>query len=137
MVDDLTSFLGRSGLLPHGYCIAWSPALLWSMVGADAVISLAYFSIPVAIVRFVRRRGDMPMRWVAWLFSAFIFACGVTHVLAIWTLWQPDYGLETIAKLATAAISALTAVALWPLMPKALKIPTVGQLQAAVDTFKV
>ena len=66
------SFLGRAGYLPHGVCIAWSPGLLWSMVTADLAIAGAYFSIPLAIGHFARHRDLGPMRWVAWLFSAFI-----------------------------------------------------------------
>jgi hypothetical protein len=57
-MDTLISLLGRDGFLPHGYCFTWSPGLLWSMVGADAVIAAAYFSIPVAILSYTRRRPD-------------------------------------------------------------------------------
>jgi PAS domain S-box-containing protein len=131
-MDLLTSILGRSGYLPHGYCFTWSPGLLWPMVGADALIAAAYFSIPLATLRFVRQRGEMPLRWVPWLFSAFILACGVTHVMDIWTIWQPDYALQAAAKVITAAVSIVTAVALWPLIPRALKIPSVEHLAAVI-----
>lgn len=131
-MDFLVSLLGRNGFLPHGYCFTWSPGLLWSMVGADAVIAAAYFSIPLATLSYVRQRPETTTKWVAWLFSAFIFACGITHVMDIWTIWQPDYGLQALTKVATAAISLVTAVALWPLIPKALKIPSVQQLRAVI-----
>ena len=130
-MDWLTSWFARGGFLPHGTCFTWTPGLLWMMVGADAVIAGAYLSIPLAIGRFMRQRADMPHRWVAGLFSAFILACGITHLLDIWTVWQPDYAALALAKLLTALISLATAVALWPLIPRALKIPGVGQLQAA------
>ena len=123
-MDFFDAFMGRSGFLPHGYCITWNPALLWSMVGADTTIALSYFSIPIAIVSFVRRRPGPPGNWVAWLFSAFIFACGTTHLMDVWTLWQPDYGLQALTKVVTAAVSLVTAVALWKLMPLALALPT-------------
>ncbi|MBC7942752.1 MAG: PAS domain S-box protein, partial [Chitinophagaceae bacterium] len=137
-MDGLSSFFGRNGFLPHGYCFQWAPDLLWSMVGADALTAAAYFSIPLAIVSFVRQRGAVgpQFKGVAWLFSAFIFACGVTHVLGVWTLWRPDYGLLAMAKVLTAGISTVTAVALWPLIPRALKLPSVGQLQAAVTALE-
>ncbi len=38
------------------------------------------------------------MTCAAWLFSAFIFACGITHVMDVWTVWQPDYGAQVLAK---------------------------------------
>ncbi|MBL8349363.1 MAG: PAS domain S-box protein [Burkholderiaceae bacterium] len=137
-METLMSLLGRNGYLPHGYCFQWTPELLWSMVGADAVIALSYFSIPLAIVSFVRRRGGAPgaLGAMPWLFSAFIFACGMTHVLDIWTLWRPDYGPQAIGKLLTAGVSAATALALWPLIPRLLQIPSVDALQAAVGSLQ-
>ena len=132
-MDWVFSLLGRNGFLPHGYCFSWSPGLLWTMVGADALIALAYFSIPVTIVSFLRKRGGQAFQnQVAWLFSAFIFACGVTHVMDIWTIWRPDYALSAFVKVLTAAISVMTAVLIWRLVPRALQIPTVGQLQSAI-----
>ncbi|MBC7415253.1 MAG: PAS domain S-box protein, partial [Herminiimonas sp.] len=131
-MDILTSIFGSSGYLPHGYCFTWTPGLLWSMVGADAVIAAAYFSIPLAMMSFVRRRGASSMNLVAWLFIAFIFSCGITHVMDIWTIWYPDYGLQALTKTISAVVSLVTAVALWPLIPKALKIPTVDELQTVI-----
>ena len=135
-MDFLTSFLGRSGFLPHGYCFTWSPGLLWTMVGSDVVIAVAYFSIPLAIFTFVRQRSEPSTRSVAWLFCAFISACGITHLMDIWTIWQPDYGAQALTKLATAGISMVTAFALWPLIPRALKIPAVSQLQLAIESLQ-
>jgi PAS domain S-box-containing protein len=135
-MDTLTSFLGRNSFLPHGYCFTWSPGLLWSMVSADAVTAGAYFSIPVAMLSYVRRRPEPTANWLAWMFSAFIFACGVTHVMDIWTIWQPDYGLQALSKVVTAAISMVTAIALSPLIPRALKIPSVQRLQTVISELK-
>lgn len=135
-MEFLTSFMGRSGFLPHGYCFTWSPGLLWAMVGADAVIAIAYFSIPLALLSFVRRRGDPSLHRMAWLFSAFIFACGLTHVMGLWTIWTPDYGLQAISKLVTAALSLVTAVILWRAIPLALSIPSVSQLQDVINRLE-
>ncbi|HSI60548.1 MAG TPA: PAS domain S-box protein [Ideonella sp.] len=135
-MDALSSLLGRSGYLPHGYCFSWTPGLLWSMVGADLLIAASYFSIPLAIVTLLRRRKDTPAPWVAGLFSAFIFACGLTHVMDIWTVWQPDYAMQALTKGVTAALSVFTAVALWPLIPKACRIPSIGELQAAIASLE-
>ena len=135
-MDFLTSLFARNGFLPHGACFSWTPGLLWSMVGADAVIAAAYFSIPVAIVSFVRQRGPAPTNWLAWLFSAFIFACGTTHVMDIWTVWEPDYAAQAGTKLITAGVSLATAVALWSLIPRALRIPSVAQLQGVIGSLE-
>ncbi|GAA0745693.1 PAS domain S-box protein [Ideonella azotifigens] len=135
-MDFLLSLLGRNGFLPHGYCFTWAPGLLWPMVLADGLIAAAYFSIPLAIVSFYRKRPDIGYRPVAWLFSAFIFACGITHVMDVWTIWQADYGLQVLAKVFTAAISVVTAVALWVLLPRALRIPSAAQLRSAVSSLE-
>ncbi|NML05413.1 response regulator [Sphingomonas sp. G-3-2-10] len=116
---------------PHGYCLFWDPRLLWTHVIADAVIALAYFSIPVALVILVRRRRDLEFGWIFWCFATFIMACGLTHVISIWTMWQSVYGIEAFVKVVTALASIATAVVLWPLLPKAAALPSPGKLQAA------
>jgi PAS domain S-box-containing protein len=135
-MDFLTALVARNGYLPHGYCFVWTPGLLWTMVAADAIIALAYFSIPVALVSFVRKRRDLSMGWLIWLFSAFIFSCGITHVMDIWTIWQPDYGLQALTKVVTAAVSLATAVALWPLIPRAVKIPSFMQMKSVIVSLE-
>jgi signal transduction histidine kinase/CheY-like chemotaxis protein len=118
-------------LAPHGYCLLWQPELIWTHVVADALIAAAYFSIPIAIVRFVTGRKDVEFSWIFWLFALFIVACGTTHLMSIWTLWNADYGWEAVIKVITAIASVGTAVVLWPLIPKALALPSPLQLKQA------
>ncbi|MDE1150503.1 MAG: PAS domain S-box protein [Azospirillaceae bacterium] len=120
--------LDPSGLTPHGFCLSWLPGLIWLHAGSDAVIGLSYFSIPLALAWFVRRRHDLAYRFVGHLFVAFILACGLTHVLAIMTLWVPAYGVEGVVKAVTALLSVATAGMLWPLVPRVLALPTPAQL---------
>ncbi len=122
--------LGQQGLAPHGYCLLWDPALIWTHVASDALIGVAYFSIPIAMAYFLTQRRDVAFGWVVWMFAAFIMACGATHFLSIWVLWHADYGVEGLVKALTAAVSVVTAVALWPLLPKAIALPSSAQLQA-------
>lgn len=136
-MDWITNLLGRQGYLPHGYCFTWDPGLLWAMVSADALIAASYFSIPITLVAFVRRRPHAQFNGIAWLFSMFIAACGLTHVMGVWTIWQPAYELETAIKWLTALVSLATAVAAWRLMPAALKIPSARQLEDAIAALKV
>ncbi|WP_370309436.1 GGDEF domain-containing protein [Sinimarinibacterium flocculans] len=88
------------------------------MVVSDAVITASYYSIPVALVHFVRRNRDLRFDWIFLMFGAFIFACGTTHLIAILNIWRPAYWFDAGIKLATALISLTTAVFLWPLLPK-------------------
>lgn len=116
--------------MPHGMCLLWQPDVFWTHVVADSFIALAYFSIPVALIYFAKKRPDFPYVYVLYLFGAFIICCGVTHLLSIMTLWEPEYGYQAVAKVVTAAVSVLTAILLWPLMPKAVAIPGIGALAA-------
>ena len=122
--------LNPAGLTPHGFCLSWSPSLIGVHVISDAVIGLAYFSIPLAIAAFIRHRPDLKYGWVAYLFLAFILACGTTHFMAILTLWVPAYGIEGLIKVVTALLSIATAILLWPLIPKAAALPSAAQLEA-------
>lgn len=116
---------------PHGYCLLWQPELIWTHVISNALIAVAYFSIPFALIRFVRRRPDVTFGWMIWLFAIFILACGTSHLMAIWNLWHGDYGLEVLVMAITAAASMPTAILLWRLVPQALAIPSQTQLQLA------
>ncbi|HZG08502.1 MAG TPA: ATP-binding protein [Allosphingosinicella sp.] len=132
MMLDFFDFLwdGRA-LAPHGYCLMWDPRLVWTHVIADVLIAGAYFSIPLAIVRFVTGRKDIQFSWIFWLFALFIVACGTTHLISIWTLWHADYAFQGVIKMITAIASVGTAIVLWPLIPKALAIPSPLQLREA------
>jgi hypothetical protein len=61
---------------------------------SDFLIFLAYFLIPVALVRFVRQRPDLPYRGTMVLFGAFIYACGTTHLIDIILFHYPVYVLS-------------------------------------------
>lgn len=129
MIDELSRLLAVKGYLPHGYCLSWSSTLVLTYVVSDLLIFLSYFSMPLALVYFARRRKDFPYRWLLWLFAAFIMACGMTHLMGAIVLWKPLYGLDALLKAATALASVVTAFALWPLIPHALKLPSPNQLR--------
>lgn len=113
---------------PHGFCLLWNPGLMAFHVISDAVIAVSYYSIPFGLAYFVRRRKDLAYRWMFLLFAAFILACGTTHVFDIWTLWHPDYPLQGLVKAVTAVVSLVTAILLWPVLTRALELPSPAQL---------
>lgn len=51
--------------------------------------------------------------------------------MEIWTLWHPNYWEAGWLKAVTAIVSVGTAIALVPLVPKALALPSPAQLEAA------
>src|SRR5690606_17914662 len=113
-------FLSVDSFMPHGYCLLWKPTVLWTIVTSDAVITTAYFSIPIVLLFFAKQRRDLPFKEMFLLFGLFIFLCGTTHLVDIFTIWNPIYGTLALVKAATALVSILTAVTLIPLIPKVL-----------------
>ena len=113
----LTYLFGAASFVPHGYCLLWRPDLVALHALSDAATAVAYFSIPAAIMVFIRRRPDFDHPQVAALFALFILGCGLTHVADLTTLWWPVYGLEGLLKAGTAVVSILTAMAVWRLLP--------------------
>lgn len=132
MISELwTNFFTSGSFIPHGHCYLWQTNLVGLHILSDAFIALAYYSIPATLYYFVRKRQDLPFDWIFLLFSAFIVACGTTHLIEIWTLWHPTYWLSGFVKAVTALISVITAVQLVPLVPQALALPSPAQLEQA------
>lgn len=118
-------------LLPHGYCFSWQKDLVLLHVLANMAIALAYFAIPIILWIFVRRRSDLRFGPIFIMFGLFIMACGITHVMDVWTLWHPDFWIDGWMRMLTAAVSIATAVMLWRLMPLALALPSPDNLRQA------
>jgi signal transduction histidine kinase len=130
MLELLNNFFLTKQFIPHGHCYLWKPGLVWLHIVSDSLIGLAYYSIPITLVYFVRKRHDLPFNGIFLLFGAFIVACGTTHLMEIWTLWHPTYWLSGAIKAITALVSVYTALELVPLVPKALALPSPAQLEA-------
>jgi PAS domain S-box-containing protein len=128
-MSALTNFFDNSSLLAHGTCLFWRPDLLWLHVISDLAIGLAYYSIPIALVVFLARRRSVEFTGLIGLFAAFIIACGTTHFFSVWTLWHADYAAEGLAKALTAIISVATAVLIWPILSRALLVPSPRALE--------
>jgi PAS domain S-box-containing protein len=115
------TLFSSSGFMPHGHCFLWKPSLLWLHVTSDLVIGLSYVAISATLGWLVyRARADMPFHWMILAFGLFIIACGGTHFVEIWTLWHPAYWFAGDVKVITAIASVTTAIALPPLVPRAL-----------------
>jgi len=133
---QMFDLLDIKNFIPHGYCLSWSPVLLWLHVASDLLITLAYYSIPLMLVYFIRRRKDFPYSWLAVIFAGFIVACGTTHLLSAITIWIPLYWLDGLLKAFTAIISIATAVLMLNVIPRALSAPSAAQLQAEIEQRK-
>ncbi|MBT9317487.1 PAS domain S-box protein [Leptothoe spongobia] len=119
-----------SQYMPHGYCYLWRPSLVGLHLVSDSLIGLAYYSIPITLLYFLKKRRDVPFYKVFLLFAAFIICCGTTHLFNVWTLWHSDYWVSGVLKAMTAFVSTYTALALIPVIPKALDLRSPSELEA-------
>ena len=113
---------------PHGHCYLWNEQLVFLHVLSDTLITLSYFTIPIALIVLVKRRDDLKFNYMFLMFAVFIFACGTTHLVNILNVWYGAYWLSGTIKAITAIASVGTAILVWPLIPKALALPSNAQL---------
>ena len=128
MSEFLQKFFSPDGFMPHGHCYLWTPGVVWLHVVSDALIAVSYYSIPLTLAWFVRRRRDIDFRWMFVCFAVFILACGTTHIMEIWNVWHGSYWVSGSIKALTAIASVPTAILLTRLMPEALKLPSPSAL---------
>jgi len=112
-----TRLVVHSILMPHGHFCLWTPGLGWLHVLADALVVLAYFSIPIALVYFVRNRRDINFAWMVICVGIFILATGVTYLMEIWNVRHSHYWLSSAIKAFAALASVPTAILLTRLVP--------------------
>ncbi|XP_073001527.1 probable ethylene response sensor 1 [Typha latifolia] len=94
---------------------------------SDFFIALAYFSIPLELIYFVKKSSFFPYRWVLIQFGAFIVLCGATHLINLWTFTMHSKTLAvvmTVAKVSTAVVSCATALMLVHIIPDLLSVKT-------------
>jgi len=115
--------------MPSGSWYLWQSQLMGLYLVSDLFIALAYFLISLSLIYFVRQRQDLSYPHVFILFSAFIFACGLTQLMDIFTLWYPVYWLSGGLKTITAVLSIFTSYTLISLIPKLLQLPSPKKLE--------
>lgn len=129
MLTLLQSIFNSDGFMPHGGCYAWTPGLVILHVASDLLIGLSYVAISTMLVLLVYKgRREIPFHAMFLAFGLFIVACGGTHFMEVWTVWQPYYWIAGGVKAVTAVASLATAFALPPLLPMALHMVTAAQL---------
>jgi PAS domain S-box-containing protein len=133
MIDSFKWLFSSENFMPHGHCFLWQPDTLWLNVGSDGLIAIAYFAIPVTIYSFTRqRKTQIRYSWVPMTFAAFILLCGATHLMEIWTVWNPVYRAAGALKLVTGLVSLATSLSLIWVLPRVMLLKTPLQLETEV-----
>jgi signal transduction histidine kinase len=124
VVPKLIPELFSTGLfMPHSHCYLNNPRMLWLQGLSDLLIGGAYMLIAGVLVYLVSKaRKQLPFQWMFVAFGVFIFSCGWTHFLEVWTLWKPTYWLSGSVKAVTAVASLATAVGVVFLVPHVFRL---------------
>lgn len=125
------SYTSGARFEPHSVHFSRYPFILWLGVISNVLAGLAFLSIPIAISYFLYKREDIQFNWIFFLFSSFIFWCGLHHLVHVTTYWVPLYAIQASVDFITGGISLMTASILWYIMPKALKLPKVQDIISA------
>src|SRR6266852_6132332 len=64
MAEFFKHLFSSDGFMPHGHCYLWNPGVVWLHLVSDALIVLAYYSIPMMLVYFVHKRKDLEFHWM-------------------------------------------------------------------------
>ena len=128
---DFFQRLFDSGFTPHGQAYLMRPEIIWVHVVSDALIALAYFSILIALLYFLRKRPTLPGRGIFILFGFFVFACGVAHLMEIWSVWFGTFRLVGLIKAVTGVAAVATAAMLVKVIPQALALPSSKEFEQA------
>ena len=133
----LINLLPAADVLPSEEPLAGPLQAFWLRALADGISALSCLVILAAVIVFLRRRRDLgPVtRGLGALLVAFLAAGFLTHLMLAVTLWLPAYSIQGGVAVATAAISLSAAVAVWPQLPKAIDLPTPGDLVRSNDAL--
>ncbi len=123
----LMDVFAGSWYMPHGHCYLWKPGLVWLHAISDTLIGAAYVLISLVLYALVRRIR-LPFSTMVVAFGAFIGACGLTHFMEVWNVWNSAYWLAGWVKAVTAFASVLTGVYLLRARPTIVAVTDAARL---------
>jgi len=129
MIDFLRHLFSTEGFPPRWQCGTWSEGHGWLHIISDILVFGAYAAIPLGLWYFlVTKKHQVQFSLLLVLFGAFILSCGFTHLIEATLFWQPWYRLSGLMKLVTAGVSWVTVVAMFRVLPRALTLPGLEEL---------
>ena len=123
----LAETFSQSGFMPHGHCYLWKPLLVSIHVISDTLIGLAYVAISITLY-FLVKKIQLPFNRVVLFFGVFIGACGLTHFMEVWNLWNADYWVGAWIKVITAIASVGTGIYLFRLRHAIVQVAEAAKL---------
>lgn len=136
LIEQISLFFSQlfsiEGFPARWFCGEWTPFHGWLYIISNWLIWSAYFSIPVILLFFIRKRRDVPFIKIFALFALFIFACGTTHLVDSILFWYPVYRFSALVLLFTGIVSWVTIFAMIQILPQALSLRSIKDLEKLV-----
>ena len=108
----------------------------WLLIGTDLAIACSYFAIPLTMaIVLSHRKEDIPYPWLWGLFVVFIVACGMTHLVHVWSAASGyEYlSAQVTINFLTAVASVGTAIAFAFVLPQIKDLPSPKQQRAELE----
>ncbi|MDO6433371.1 PAS domain S-box protein [Flavitalea sp. BT771] len=137
IADFFTRLFDDTDWPPKWHCGRWTEFHGWLYIVSDLLIWAAYFSIPLAIIRYISKKQGLPFLKLYFLFAAFILACGSTHFLDAIAFWIPMYRLNALVRLITGVLSWITVFSVVKLLPQAFSLRSPQELEAEITQRKL
>ncbi len=129
MTSFFRNLFSTDGFVPRWDCGHWTESHGWLHIISDTLVFGAYAAIPLALWYFIAiKKHQVPFSMLFWLFGTFILSCGFTHLIDASLFWRPWYRLSGLVKMITAIVSWATVIALFRILPKALLLPGIEDL---------
>lgn len=101
--------------------------LTWLSLASSLSIAVAFCVMPFSLFRIVRQRSDVPFGWVVLCIAAFLFLCGVSAFIGLFTVWFHGplvVWTLVLTRLGAALLAVATLLILRALVPHIVTIPT-------------
>lgn len=104
-------------------CLSASPITVPLHAASDLVFFISLSAVAVAIILYLRSKQP-EFSTMGYVIAGLIFWLGLLSLASFFSLWYPIHMAMSIAKGVTACIMLVTAIAMFPLLPKILEILT-------------
>ncbi|MEL6764838.1 MAG: PAS domain-containing protein, partial [Cyanobacteria bacterium J06607_6] len=121
-LSDAASVLALNSSVSQGHDELGKSGLVGLHTISDGMTAIAYLVLATTLLYGAQQRPDLPFRGLFWLLGAFLAACGLTHTLAMGTLWFPPSWVSDSVKAVTALLAVFTAFAFVPRLPAVLAL---------------
>ena len=117
MLRGLRTLFSTDTFMARGHSYLWTPSLVVLELATNALIALAAAAMAVVLARAAARAQARRARFAHALLALFAIGLAAVHALDVWTIWTPIYGIDVVARCATAGAAIAAAV----ILPRVLR----------------